>query len=326
MEQKKKPLIILAGPTAVGKTALSLRLAKDINGEIISADSMQVYRKMDIGTAKLPKEERQGIPHHLIDLLEPDEPFDVVRFQQYAKAAVEEITKKGKVPIVVGGTGFYTQALLYDIDFKEQKADKTERERLQKIAIEQGGNVLYRQLEEIDPESARAIHPNNTKRIIRALEYYAQTGQKISIHNIEQRKKESPYQFIYFALTMPREKLYERIDQRVEQMLEAGLLEEVRYLYEQERYDVKLPSMQGLGYREGISFLRGEISLSEMVRLIKRNTRHFAKRQWTWLQRERDVIWLEKNGIPKEEDTLLYQMKQMIAEKGIGKNYKWNEQ
>lgn len=313
----RKPLIILAGPTAVGKTSLSIRLAKETGGEIISADSMQVYRHMDIGSAKITKEEMEGVPHYLVDVLEPEEEFNVVRFQQMAKEAAERIWKKGKIPLVVGGTGFYIQALLYDIDFTENDGDESYRRQLErKASDEEGASELYEILKTVDPKAAQEIHPRNIKRIIRALEFYHQTGKKISEHNETQRQKESPYNYAYFVLTDERSRLYERIDRRVDLMMEQGLLDEVRYLKER---GVRKDStaMQGLGYKELYAYLEGEYPLDEAVRIIKRDTRHFAKRQLTWFKRERDVIWADKSVIGQEEENLADYMLGYLREKKI---------
>lgn len=313
----RKPLIILAGPTAVGKTSLSIRLAKETGGEIISADSMQVYRHMDIGSAKITKEEMEGVPHYLVDVLEPEEEFNVVRFQQMAKEAAERIWKKGKIPLVVGGTGFYIQALLYDIDFTENDGDESYRRQLErKASDEEGASELYEILKTVDPKAAQEIHPRNIKRIIRALEFYHQTGKKISEHNETQRQKESPYNYAYFVLTDERSRLYERIDRRVDLMMEQGLLDEVRYLKER---GVRKDStaMQGLGYKELYAYLEGEYPLDEAVRIIKRDTRHFAKRQLTWFKRERDVIWADKSVIGQEEENLADYMLGHLREKKI---------
>lgn len=288
----KKPLIILTGPTAVGKTALSIRLAKAVNGEIISADSMQVYRRMDIGSAKIMPEEMDGVPHHLINILEPWEEFNVVVFQQRAKAAIKEIYKGNRVPLIVGGTGFYIQALLYDIDFKENEEGNQIRNELEALAQEKGSGYLHEMLRQVDPESARAIHANNQKRVIRALEYYRQTGEKISAHNEAERQKESPYQFLYYVLNTDRSLLYQRIDQRVDKMVKDGLVEEVRKLKEL-GCTRSMVSMQGLGYKEILDYLDGACSLEEAIYILKRDTRHFAKRQLTWFRRERDVKWLD---------------------------------
>lgn len=296
----KKPLIILTGPTAVGKTSLSLSLAKELEGEIVSADSMQVYRYMDIGTAKIRKEERQGIAHHLIDVLDPWEDFNVVRFQEMAREALGKIWERGHIPIVTGGTGFYIQALLYDIHFTENNEDSSLRKELEDYARENGAEALHSRLEKVDEKAAVQIHFNNVKRVIRALEFYYQTGKKISEHNEEERKRTSPYDFKYFVLNDEREHLYARINQRVDLMMEEGLVEEVQKLKEM-GCDSTMVSMQGLGYKEILSYLEGECTLDEAVYKIKRDTRHFAKRQITWFKRERDVIWLHKPDYDYDE-------------------------
>ena len=296
----KKPLIILTGPTAVGKTSLSLSLAKELEGEIVSADSMQVYRYMDIGTAKIRKEERQGIAHHLIDVLDPWEDFNVVRFQEMAREALGKIWERGHIPIVTGGTGFYIQALLYDIHFTENNEDSSLRKELEDYARENGAEALHSRLEKVDEKAAVQIHFNNVKRVIRALEFYYQTGKKMSEHNEEERKRTSPYDFKYFVLNDERENLYARINQRVDLMMEEGLVEEVQKLKEM-GCDSTMVSMQGLGYKEILSHLEGEYTLDEAVYKIKRDTRHFAKRQITWFKRERDVIWLHKPDYDYDE-------------------------
>ncbi len=300
----KKPLLILTGPTAVGKTALSISLAKALNGEIISADSMQVYKGMDIGSAKIATEEMDGVPHHLIDVLDPREDFHVVAFQQMAKKAMEEIYAKGKVPIVTGGTGFYIQALLYDIDFTETGEDTSYREALEAFAKEQGAEALHERLRAVDPESAEAIHFNNVKRVIRALEFYEQTGEKISVHNEKEKQKESPYRFLYLVLNRDRGYLYERIDKRVDIMLEQGLVAEVQTLKEA-GLTKEMVSMQGLGYKEILAYLDGECTLEEAVYLIKRDTRHFAKRQLTWFKHTKDVTWLNYEDYDNDQEKML---------------------
>ena len=312
----KRPMIILAGPTAVGKTAASIRLAKAVGGEIISADSMQVYRHMDIGSAKIRPEEMEGVPHHLVDVLEPEEDFNVVRFQQIAKTAAEEIYARGRIPIAAGGTGFYIQALLYDIDFTENDGDSSFRRELEKTAEEKGGEYLHALLQEADQEAALQIHPHNIKRMIRALEFHHQTGGKISEHNEREREKESPYQYAYFVLTDERSRLYDRIDRRVDLMMEEGLLDEVRFLKER---GVRRDStaMQGLGYKELYACLDGEYTLEEAVRIIKRDTRHFAKRQLTWFKRERDVIWADKSVIGQDDDAVIDFMLKELKNRGI---------
>lgn len=312
----KKPLIILTGPTAVGKTNLSLKLAHQIGGEIISADSMQVYKHMDIGSAKVMPEEREGIPHYLIDECEPWEEFHIVRFQQAAKKYMEEIYSHGNIPILVGGTGFYIQSVLYDIDFANQDSDPAYRSELETMAEEKGNEFLHAMLQQVDPKAAEEIHANNRKRVIRALEYHHITGQKISQHNEAQREKESPYNFLYLVLTDRRDRLYERIDQRVDLMMEQGLLHEVERLKEM-GCTRDMVSMQGLGYKELIDYLDGKISLEEAVYIIKRDTRHFAKRQITWFKRERDVTWINKDDFHYDETDILAYLNQLIQEKNM---------
>lgn len=313
----KKPLIILTGPTAVGKTKLSIRLAKAIGGEIISADSMQVYKGMDIGSAKIKQDEMEGVPHYLVDVLHPDEEFHVVRFQQMAKEALEKIYANGHIPIVVGGTGFYIQALLYDIDFTENEEDTEYRKELELLAKEKGAEYLHNMLRNVDEKAAEDIHANNVKRVIRALEFNKQTGQKISEHNEKERAKESPYDFCYFVLNDDRAKLYERIDRRIDEMLEEGLVEEVRALKEQ-GFTRNMVSMQGLGYKEILDYLNGECTLEEAVYILKRDTRHFAKRQITWFKRERDVIWVNKEDFHYQEEQILnYLIEQIRKEMNI---------
>lgn len=311
---EKKKLVILTGPTAVGKTKLSIELARKIGGEIISADSMQVYKYMDIGSAKIRPEEMEEIPHFMVDELEPFEEFNVVVFQQKTKQYMEEIYQRGHIPILVGGTGFYIQAVLYDINFSEDDDNHQIREKLESLAKEKGAEYLHEELRKIDPASADAIHANNVKRVIRALEYYRLTGQKISEHNEEQRRKESPYDFSYFVLNDHRELLYERIDKRVDEMIKDGLVEEVRKLKNM-GYDRSYVSMQGLGYKEILSFLEGEISLEEAIYILKRDTRHFAKRQITWFKREKEVIWVNKPELGYNNEKILDFMYQQIFDK-----------
>ena len=314
---EKKPLIVLTGPTAVGKTALSIQLARRIGGEIISADSMQVYRHMDIGTAKIRLEEMDGVPHHLIDILEPTEDFNVVRFQALARAAAEDIYGRGKIPIVAGGTGFYIQALLNDIDFTQIDENTQFREEMERLAAEQGAEVLHERLRAVDPESAEAIHANNVKRVIRALEYYEQTGEKISAHNEAERAKTSPYHFFYYVLNTDRTVLYERIEKRIDEMMEEGLVEEVRQLQAMgcRRDSV---AMQGLGYKEILAYLNGEMSLETAVNILKRDTRHFAKRQLTWFRRERDVRFLYLPEFDNDRERVLeHILQELAAEAGI---------
>ena len=312
----KKPIVVLTGPTAVGKTELSIQLAKVIGGEIISADSMQVYKHMDIGSAKITPEEMDGVRHYLVDELEPFDEFHVVKFQEYAKKYLNEIYAHGKIPIIAGGTGFYIQALLNDIDFTEQESDSAYRKELEALAEEHGNQYLHDRLKEVDPESAEAIHPNNRKRVIRALEFYQETGRKISEHNAKEQMRTSPYNFAYFVLNDERSHLYKRIDARVDKMIEDGLEAEVRRLKEM-GCTKDMVAMQGIGYKEMLSYLDGSYSLEEAVYIIKRETRHFAKRQITWFKRERDVIWLNKNEFDYKNEAILAYMIKILKEKAI---------
>lgn len=315
---EKRKLVVLTGPTAVGKTQLSITLAKKLGGEIISADSMQVYRHMNIGSAKIRPEEMGKIPHHLIDVLEPTENFDVYRFQHMAKEKIEDIYSRGKIPLIVGGTGFYIQALLYDIDFSETPGTEEESLRceLEELAKEKGAHYMHEILCNIDPEAAEEIHENNIKRVIRAIEYYRQTGEKISLHNKNQREKHSPYNFCYFVLTDNRARLYARIEERVDIMLKEGLVEEVRKLLAMGcRRDST--AMQGLGYKEIIDYLQGDYDLERAIYLIKRDTRHFAKRQLTWFKREKEVVWVDKSLFNGEEESILTFMEEELIKRKI---------
>ncbi|AVM69275.1 tRNA (adenosine(37)-N6)-dimethylallyltransferase MiaA [Lachnospiraceae bacterium oral taxon 500] len=290
----KQPLIIIAGPTATGKTKLAVMLAKQLNGSIISADSMQVYRGMDIGSAKASAEEQAAVKHYLLDIREPEESFSVWEFQKAAKEAIAEITAAGKIPILVGGTGFYIQALLYDIAFEESGPTQV-REKWEEIAADRGYEYLYEELKRIDPESTSKIHANNHKRILRALEYYDLTGEKISLHNQRESQKESSYQELFYVLTMDRAMLYQRIEQRVDAMLAGGLIEEVQKLYDR-GCRREMTAMQGLGYKEILNYLSGEWSLEKAAEELKKGTRHFAKRQITWFKREKNVEWIDLNN------------------------------
>ncbi|MGN0361984.1 MAG: tRNA (adenosine(37)-N6)-dimethylallyltransferase MiaA [Bilifractor sp.] len=301
---KKKPVLVLTGPTAVGKTSLSLKLAAAVNGAIVSADSMQVYKGMDIGSAKIPPNQRQGIPHYLIDVLEPEEDFNVALFQKLSLAAMQEIWANGQVPILTGGTGFYIQAVLRDIDFTESEGRSDIRSAYEKIAMEKGPEYLHAVLAEKDPGAAAAIHPHNVKRVIRALEFFDQSGMPISRHNEEQREKPSPYCYLYFVLNEDRRVLYERIDQRVDQMIADGLVDEVKRLKDRGLTEDHV-SMKGLGYKELFPYLDGRCTLEEAVDTIKRDTRHFAKRQITWFKRESDVIWIDKETFDHDEQAIL---------------------
>ena len=302
----KERIVVVAGPTAVGKTDISIELAKRLNGEIISADSMQVYRHMDIGTAKVTEEEMSGIKHYLIDILEPDERFDVSIFKNMAKDAVTEITAKGKLPIIVGGTGFYIQALLKDVDFEneEKNAEDVNSRKYYEYARVNGNEALHKELEKIDKASADSIHYNNVKRVIRALEFYDNTGKLFSEYNAEQKERISPYDYKYFVLNDDREKLYERINQRIDKMLDMGLLSEVKKIY-----DLKLPtnatSLQGIGYKEYFDYFRNEKTVDECTEILKQETRRFAKRQLTWFRRENDTIWKDWQTYGYDKEKLL---------------------
>lgn len=310
---EKLPLIILTGPTAVGKTELSIELAKRLNGEIISADSVQVYRGMDIGSAKVTSQEQQGIKHYLIDVLNPDEEFNVFLFKQMASEAIHEIYAKGKIPIIAGGTGFYIQSVLYDVQFAENE-DESYRNYYESLALEKGNEYIHDLLKEIDPEYAATVHFNNSKRVIRALEFYKQTGQKMSEHNQQQQENESPYDFHYFVLNRDRKILYDRINQRVDIMIEQGLEDEVKGLLKA-GYGRELVSMQALGYKEMASYLEGELSLDEAIEIIKRDTRRFAKRQLTWFRREKTVTFMNYEDFNNDSMKILDGMLKLISER-----------
>jgi len=305
----KKPLVIIAGPTAVGKTGLSIELAKRINGEIISADSMQIYRMMDIGTAKIMPREMDGVKHYLIDELDPKEEFNIVEFKVRAKQYIDEIHRRGKIPMIVGGTGFYIQSVLYDIDFCEMDNDLEYREQLLRLKEDIGTEGLYAILKEKDPKSAEHIHQNDLKRILRALEYYKLTGESISVHNENEAQKESPYNAAYFVLNKEREALYKDINSRIDIMLENGLVNEVKALMDY-GCTKDMISMQGLGYKEIIRYLEGDCTLEEAIFILKRDTRHFAKRQLTWFKRERNVIWVDKDEEKEPLDFIINKLKE----------------
>ena len=314
------PLVIVAGPTAVGKSDFAVEIAKRINGEVISADSMQVYKGMDIGSAKITSEEMQGIKHYLIDVLDPSEDFNVATFKELAKEAITEITAKGKIPIVAGGTGFYIQALLYDIDFSESLGENADyRSFLLKEYREKGPEYLFNKLKEVDSETASIIHMNDEKRVVRALEFYHETGKPISVHNKEQYEKKSDYNFAYFVLNDVREKIYKKIDARVDIMVAKGLVDEVKAL-QAKGLNVKDVSMQGLGYKEILMYLSGEISLDEAIYRIKRDSRHFAKRQITWFKREKEVIWLNKYDFDNDMSRVLVYSLKVLKDKSIIKD------
>ncbi len=300
----KKPLIVLTGPTAVGKTDISIKLAKKIGGEIISADSIQVYKYMDIGSAKVTTEEMDGINHYLIDELYPDEEFNIYYFKEKAKQYIYEIWNRGHIPIIAGGTGFYIQSVLYDVEFTKENDDGLIRKELTKLYEEKGASYMHNMLRQIDEESAMSIHENNVKRVIRAIEYYKLTGEKISKHNKTESEKTSPYDFKYYCLNMDREKLYNRIDKRVDIMVDNGLLLEVEQLLKL-GYNKNMLSMQGIGYKEILEYIDGKVSLEEAINQIKQNTRHFAKRQLTWFRREKNVQMINYEDFAFDKEQVL---------------------
>ena len=302
---EKQPLIIITGPTAVGKTALSVETALKLGGEIISADSMQVYRGMNIGTAKIKEEEKKGVPHYLIDIINPDEEFNVTIFKDMAKKCIDDITSRGKIPIIAGGTGFYIQSVLYDVDFTDYDEDKRSEVRmlLEDTLEEKGIDFMYERLQEVDPKYAEVIHKNNIRRVLHGLEYNIMTGNRLSEHNEEQRERTSPYNFLYCVLNDDRAKVYGRINKRVDDMLREGLADEVRGLLDA-GYSRELQSMQGLGYKEMADYLYGECPYDEAVEIIKRDTRHFAKKQLTWFKRERVTVEVNREALGSEDKIL----------------------
>ena len=312
----KDKLIILAGPTASGKTAVSVDLAKRIGGEIISADSMQIYRGMDIGTAKITSDEMQGVKHYLINVSDPKEDFNIVKFQNMVKCSIEEIKKNGHIPILVGGTGFYIQSIIYDINFDKEDDNGSIRKVLEEEYDKMGADFMYEKLKKIDSISADNIHKNNKKRIIRAIEYFLINNTLISEHNELQRKKTSPYDFRFFVLNPKRDILYDRINKRVDKMVEKGLVDEVKSLIES-GLSIDNISMQGIGYKEIVEYLEGNIPLDKAVENIKQNTRHMAKRQVTWFKRERDVIYIDPFEFENNEKIVDY----MVEKIGIKNNY-----
>lgn len=311
-----KNLVVITGPTAVGKTDISIKLAKEINGEIISADSIQVYKGLDIGSAKITEEDMDGVKHYLIDVLEPTDEFDIYTFKNLAKKAIDEIYTKGKIPIIVGGTGFYIQSVLYDIDFEETHVDMQYRKELEELVGLYGNEYIHKMLEDVDPEYAASIHPNNVKRVIRALEFYCENNIPLSEHNKEQKENESPYNFAYYVLNDDRDVLYERINKRVDKMFDDGLIDEVKAL----SLDESNQSMQGIGYKEVLEYLNGNVSLDECKELIKKNTRHFAKRQLTWFRHEKVVHMIDYRDFDRDIDKVLNYMLKDLKDKEIWKN------
>ena len=310
----KDKLIILAGPTASGKTSVSIDLAKRIGGEIVSADSMQVYRGMDVGSAKIKADEMQGVKHYLINVLDPTEDFNIVKFQDMVKYSIEEIKRNGHIPILVGGTGFYIQSVIYDIDFDTQDDNGDIRKALEEEYDKMGADFMYEKLKKIDSVSAENIHKNNKKRIIRAIEYFLINNALISAHNESQRKKDSPYDFRFFVLNPPRDILYDRINQRVDKMVEEGLVKEVKDL-KNAGLSIENISMQGIVYKEILEYLDVEITLEEAIDNIKQNTRHMAKRQVTWFKREKDVIYLNPFEFENNEKIVDYMVEKIDMER-----------
>lgn len=296
-----KPLVVIAGPTGIGKSDLAVRLAKLIGGEIISADSMQVYKELNIGTAKITDEEKSGIRHHLIDMFDPDFSCDVNLYQKLVKEAIDEIVTRNKIPILCGGTGFYIQAITKDIDFTQEENDNSVRDKYESFYKEFGEDALFGKLIETDPESSQIIPKQNIKRVIRALEFYEIHGQKISEHNLKESLKKSPYNLSYFVLTTERKLLYDKIDLRVDKMMSSGLLNEVENLMDKYKYDSQSGFYNAIGYKELIDYLNGNNSYERAVELIKQNSRHYAKRQITFFKREKDAIWLDRSVLNDNE-------------------------
>lgn len=301
----KENLFILTGPTAIGKTNVSIELAKALNGEIISADSMQIYKHMDIGTAKIKKEEMQEIPHYLVDIIDPDEDFTVANYKENAQKFISEINSKEKLPIVVGGTGLYINSLIYDLNFTKVPSDPKLREKLEKIGEEYGNDFLHNKLKQIDEESSIKINKNDRKRIIRAIEIYKITGKPRSLHNNNFRKPNNEYNFTMIGLNMDRKDLYDRINARVDSMIDNGLLDEVKSLLDM-GYNKDLISMQAIGYKELIMYLEGKISLEESIEVIKKASRHYAKRQLTWFRRNEFINWINIDAFPDKSSLIEY--------------------
>lgn len=296
-----KDLIIIAGPTAVGKTSISIELAKKLNAEIISADSMQIYKYMDIGSAKISKEEMQEIPHYLIDIIDPKVNFSAALYKKEAERCIEDIISRGKVPMLVGGTGLYINSLIYNYNFTEADKDMEYREKLIKLAEENGKEYVHNLLKEVDIDSYNRLYPNDLKRVIRALEVYKLTGKAMSASSDNENLYDIPYNIYYYVLTMDRNILYERINGRVEEMIKRGLLEEVIKLKEM-GYTSDMQSMKGIGYKEILHYLDGEISFEEAVDMIKQGSRNYAKRQLTWFRKDNRVNWIDKRLFKDEEE------------------------
>ncbi|WP_346935283.1 tRNA (adenosine(37)-N6)-dimethylallyltransferase MiaA [Clostridium sp.] len=297
-----KDLFILAGPTGIGKTKISIDIAKELNGEIISSDSMQIYKKMDIGSAKISSEEMNGVKHHLIDFLDPSESFSVAEFSNLAKESIEGISSANHLPMLVGGTGLYINSLIYNYSFAETNKDEAYRKELEQLALDKGVDYVHEMLKEVDEVSYNKLYPNDLKRVIRALEVYKVTGIPISEAAKNDEIFNIPYRVYYYVLNMNREKLYERINHRVDLMIEAGLLEEVISL-EKEGYTTDMQSMKGIGYKELLQYLHGEVSKEKAIENIKQFSRNYAKRQLTWFRKDPRVKWVDKDDFSNDEDT-----------------------
>ena len=311
----KEKVIVVAGPTASGKSGMAVRLGQTLPGSVISCDSMQVYRGLDIGSAKITAAEMQGIPHYMIDVAEPEDPFYAARFKEGALEAMKEIREAGRMPILCGGTGFYINAVLYETDFDDSGEGPAYRQELIEYAKVDGNAALHARLAAVDPEAAAAIHMNNVKRVIRALEYYRNTGQKISDHNRQEKAKASPYDYVFFVLTDDRQMLYERIDKRVDAMVEQGLFDEVRRLYDRGLRQDDI-SMQGISYRQIMDCFEGKSSCEATIERIKQESRHYAKRQLTWFRRQDGAVFLNRSTLGGADGVYSEAMK-VLAERGF---------
>ncbi|GAA0740831.1 tRNA (adenosine(37)-N6)-dimethylallyltransferase MiaA [Clostridium oceanicum] len=316
-----KELLIISGPTAVGKTDISIKLAKKLNGEIISSDSMQIYKYMDIGSAKITKDEMQGIPHHLIDVVNPEESFNVAKFKELSEKVIDDIAYREKLPMIVGGTGLYINSLIYNYEFTDADKDEEYRQYLCDLASQKGKEYVHGLLKEIDSESYEKLYPNDLKRVVRALEVYKITGKTISEYKKENEKilYDIPYNIYYFVLNMDREVLYERINKRVDIMINNGLIEEVKKLKDM-GYTEEMQSMKGIGYKEILYYLNGKISLEEAIYLIKKGSRNYAKRQLTWFRKDKRAIWINKDEYKNEDDIVEYIINTIKNKRDIDKN------
>lgn len=311
LEQQKGKVLVIIGPTAVGKTKLSIEMAKRFNGEIISGDSMQVYKGMDIGTAKIKEDEKEGVPHYLMDIKEPDEPFSAAEFQQRAQVIIADIQSRGKLPIIVGGTGLYIQSVIYDYQFSEAPSDPSYRAKLEQQVEEQGMDVVFAELAKVDPKSAERIHPHNSRRVIRALEIYHCTGKTMS-EQLQEQSTDLKYNTCIIGLTMERERLYERINHRVDLMVEEGIIGEVRGFFEQGLKECQ--SIQAIGYKEWYDFFEGRVSESDAIENLKQNSRRYAKRQLTWFRNKMDVSWFDVTNV-EEFSERIQEISQFVAGK-----------